>query len=224
MSIRNLMEDVVIDIVSEIISNDKDLSVKRIQKDDIVAYVLNRLQPKYVTSERGVIHGMLDRKYVTQQKSDILFLIYEAIGVIKGRRGSQSDGIAGPSPSASILPHIMGEVLEETTFTIVPDIEVTLLYGNKKAPMVDRGWINPYVTNRATRGYYHFWPAYIESSMAGSKSHSFTLSFSHPRLEAREVEFSVEAIAGDGQKGSKILPIVLLKVRDGVNPDFLYDS
>ncbi|HOO70154.1 MAG TPA: late competence development ComFB family protein [Spirochaetota bacterium] len=224
MTIRNLMEDVVIDMVNEIVNNDKDLSLKETKKDDIMAYVLNRIPQKYVTSERGIIHGMLDAKYVTQQKSDILFLIYEAISVIKNRRGSQSDGDTGQSKGISTLPHVMGEVLEETTFSIIPDVEVTLLYKNKKAPMIDEGWKNPYTTNRATRGYYHFWPAVLGAKKGRGEAHAFTLKFSHPKFEDKEVEVSIDMLGGDEVSGSRLLPIVLLKAKSGVDIDFLYNG
>ena len=223
MSIKNLMEDIVTEVVNEIIRNDKDLQIKKTMKDDVIAYVLNRVGTKYVTSERGVIHGLLERKFTAQQKSDILFLVYEAIGVIKNRRESQTGGETGIQAGLGAFPHILGEVLEETTFSIIPGVEVTLLDGGKKAAMVDDGWKNPCITHKATRGYYHFWPALPQEKKGKAKSHSFTLRFSHPKFEEKDVAVDLETLSRDEVTGSKVLPIVLLNVKPGVDLDFLYD-
>jgi len=223
MSIKNLMEEIVADVVSEIVRNDKDLQIKKTSKDDIVAYVLNRVEPKYVTSERGVIHGMLDRKFIAQQRSDILFLVYEAVGVIKNRRESQSGGETGIQAGISAFPHILGEVLEETTFSIIPNVEVTLLYNGNKAEMIDGSWKNPCLTHRATKGYYHFWPTLPQEKRGKAKTHTFTMRFSHPKFVEKEVPVDIETLSHDEATGSRVLPIVLLSVKEGVDLDFLYD-
>jgi len=151
MAVKNLMEDIVSSVVKEVLKKDTDAAKSDIEEQDIVAYVLNRVPPRYITSERGIIHGKLESRFKFQQRTDILFLIHEAIQNIKTRREASSHtDYDGMEKMQNILPHIMGEVLEETTFSIVSDIEVSLLMNGKPVPMLDEGWSNPFITNKAT--------------------------------------------------------------------------
>lgn len=224
MSYQNLMEDIVGNVVDEVLKNDKDLKPEEYRKDDIVAYVLNRIAPRYVTSERGILHGKLNAKYATQERTDILFCIYEAIEVIKSRRSTMAGDVVGSKSceDAGRLAHIVGEVLEETTMVIVPDVEISLLYGERVAEMIDEGWKNPYKTTRATKGYYHFWPVYHGAEKMAGKKIPFTLVFRHPKFKEKRVDIEIDLLTEPNIAKSHIVPIVLLSANDGVDLDFLY--
>jgi len=217
------MEDVVSSVVEEVLRNDGDLKDLTVNRDDIIAYTLNRIPPKYITSERGILHGKLDAKFETQQKTDILFSVYEAIGVIKNGRNT---GVARDSRvdggSDRRLPHFVGEVLEETTLSMVPDVEVSILYKGKLMEMIDSDWKNPYKTNRATRGYYHFWPKFDEGTLKKGDKIEFTLLFKHPKFMEKSAEVEIEALAKPDI--SFKAPIVLIQAKEGVNLDFLYED
>ena len=123
MSVKNLMEDVVKSTIDELLKEEKYFEGASKYKQDIAAYVLNRIPPKYVTSERGILHGRLEAKFLFQQRTDVIFLIHEALNVIKGRRDMPSSGIQDSIESKHLFfPHIIGEVLEETTFSVVSDV------------------------------------------------------------------------------------------------------
>jgi hypothetical protein len=78
------MEDVVSSVVGELLAKQKEeLPHADMYWDDIIAYVLNRIPPKYITSERGILHDRIDALSAVQQRSDILFLAHEAIVVIR---------------------------------------------------------------------------------------------------------------------------------------------
>ncbi len=224
MSYKNLMEDIVGNVVEEVLKNDKDLNPDEFSKDDITAYVLNRIPPRYVTSERGMLHGKLNTRYATQERTDILFGIYEAIEVIKSRRSNTVSGtITGTFDSEMRqFAHIVGEVLEETTMVMIPDVEVSLLFKDRVAEMIDEGWRNPYQTHRATRGYYHFWPRYADEDMAGKKKVPFSLVFRHPKFEEKKVNIEIDLFDEQNMARSHIVPIVLLNAKEGVDLDFLY--
>lgn len=223
MAIRNMMESIVSEVVDEIIHNDKDVSLDNAGREDVIAYVLNRIPSRYVTSERGVIHNALENRYTPQKRADILVLIYDAFKVIKSRRETEVSG-SGKPVHVSQFPHVMGEVLEESTFSVVPDVTVTLLYNEKKASMVDSDWKNPYATHRATKGYYHFWPEYSETEMGKSKAHKFILKLSHPKFEEKIVELELGLLSNSETEKLKMVPIVLLKAKEGVDLSFLYDE
>ncbi len=114
------MEDIVTSVVREVLKKDKDLPKAEIYEQDIIAYVLNRVPARYITSERGIIHGKLESRFKFQQRTDILFLIQEAIQNIQSRRASSPSSVEELAGRERMLPHIMGEVLEETTFSIIP--------------------------------------------------------------------------------------------------------
>jgi hypothetical protein len=223
MAIKNIMEDIVNNIVEEIFRVDESIDEKKVSRDDVLAYVLNRTTPKYVTSERGILHGKLDEKYITQQKTDILFLIYEAIEIITSRRSSVLRSKKDDAKPLKCLPHIIGEVLEETTFSVVPDVEVTLYYKGEPLPMITPEWANPYMTNRATKGYFHFWPEYLEEKCKGKSAVTLEVRFRHPKFKEKTVEIEVDCHSKDNFEKSHLMQIVLLQVVDGIDLNFLYE-
>jgi competence protein ComFB len=222
MTIKNLMMDIVTSAVHEVMKNDRSVKDSGANDDDIVAYVLNRVPPKYITSERGILHGALDAKYMVQQRMDVLTLIYDAVNEIKRRRSSKVIIKEGGETDKLLLPHIIGTVLEETTMAIIPDVEVTLLFKGKTAEMMYDEWENPYTSYKATMGYYHFWPKYNKKSM-GDKP-TFTLQFRHPKFIDMTVEAALDLLGKDDAGKSHVVPIVLLTAREGVSLDFLYEE
>ena len=193
MDYFNLMEVIVSDMVDQVLEKNSSLKGEGFTRSDIIAYTLNRVPARYVTGERGVMHSRIDTRLKFQQHSDLLFLIYEAVEIFTKRRGADSDqNIEDQGWLSGIIPHIMGEVLEESTLSIVPDIRISLLYNNAPVSMVDSNWENPYITRNATRGYYHFWP-YINGDSEGiADSVKFTIIFEHPDFEERKIDIEVD--------------------------------
>lgn len=225
MAIRNIMEDLVTSVVHEVLSKEQGVEHLEIYFDDIVAYVLNRISPRYVTSERGILHDRIDFTRSAQQKSDILFLAHEALGYVKSRRSSHVPPTkSAGGEGARFFPHLLGEVLEETTFGPVSGIEVALLYKGKLAPMIESQWPNPYRTVKATRGFYHFWPKFLEGEMNDAGPVEFLLRFTHPSLEDAEVGLSLRVAGSFNLGNSHVLPITLMKTKEGVNASAIFDE
>jgi competence protein ComFB len=225
MGFFNLIEMIVQDIVDEVLSRDEKFKSIKYHRDDIIAYVLNRVQPRYVTGERGIIHTRIDPTLKYQQHSDILFLIYEAIELFSKRRTTEIDEKKASSEKfAGLMPHIIGEVLEESTLSIIPDLKVTLLYKDAPAAMMDSGWNNPYITKKATRGYYHFWPGYISEKMGSSDSIDFKISFEHPKFQSFTMAVKSKVNREKEMGCTQAIPMILLKLKDGVSSDFLTED
>ena len=223
MSIKNLMEDVVHSTIEELLKEEKYFSGADKFKQDIEAYVLNRIPPKYITSERGILHGKLEARFLFQQKSDIIFLVHEALGVIKGRRETPSSGIQDSLTARHLFfPHILGEVLEETTFSVIQDVEVTLLFQGAPAKMIDTSWANPYCTNKGTLGYYHFWPDVNPDIMDVLDDVPFTIRFHHPKFHQKDIEISVPVLKDARITQSRPVPLALLELHEGEDISFLY--
>ena len=223
MAVKNLMEDIVTSVVREVLKKDKDIPKAEIYEQDIIAYVLNRVPARYITSERGIIHGKLESRFKFQQRTDILFLIQEAIQNIQSRRASSPSSVEELAGRERMLPHIMGEVLEETTFSIIPGVEVTLLYKGKPAAMIDESWTNPYTTNKATKGYFHFWPEFAAKAMDEKKDIPFTITFTHPKFTGKQLELSLRGPESTNLYESRIIPITLMQIKEGVDISFLYE-
>jgi len=225
MEFFNLIEAIVKDIVDEVIKKDESLHNLKIHRNDIIAYILNRVPPRYVTGERGIIHTRIDPRLKFQQHTDILFLTYEAIELFSKRRESEVDENGQSAEKVTgILPHLIGEALEETTLSVIPDLKITLLYNDEPAHMMDSGWKNPYHGTKATRGYFHFWPKYIEKEMKDASEIEFRVKFEHPKFDPRTVKLTVKPGIKNNLGSTQPIPLVLMKIRDGVTADFLKED
>ena len=218
----NLVEMIVEDTVDEVLAKDKDSKNINFHRSDIIAYVLNRVPPRYVTGERGIIHARIDPMLKYQEQTDILFLTYEAIKLFSERRSTDKEVTDVTMENLSgLMPYLMGEILEESTLGIIPNIEVTLLYNNKPVEMMDMGWKNPYIATTATRGYYHFWPKYVESEMGKKDQVEFTLKFAHEKVEPHSIQVITKINKNSNLEKMQSIPLVLLKLKKGVAADFL---
>lgn len=216
MPATNLMQDIVINILDEVLKKEGNREISAHHRNDIIAYVLNRVPPRYVTSERGLLYGALDAKYKVQEQVDILMLIYEAINKILDNKGPGDDRTQSPHlEKTSLLPHIIGQVLEESTLAIIPDVEVSLMFGNAKADMVDADWENPYITSAATKGRFHFWPKYTPGKMGKGPRVPFTLRFRHQHFIETTVDVSLDVLQKSDFGRSQFIPIVLMKSNTG---------
>ncbi len=219
MAFKNLMEDIVTAVVDEVLmKEDKDSLEYKPDKQDIITYVLNRMPPKYYTSERGILHGTLEAKFTFQQKADILFFTHEAIKIIQSRRRSEIEPKDVTDESKIYcLPHIIGEALEETTFSVIPDVKVTLLHQGKPAKMVDTTWKNPYITSKSTEGYYHFWPEFSEEQMKKNDEILFTIAFEHPKINEISIDLKIKVLDTCNMYKSHVMSIILLQAMEGVD-------
>ncbi|MCL1833758.1 MAG: late competence development ComFB family protein, partial [Leptospirales bacterium] len=124
MKLFNLVELVVEDTVDEVLAKEKDAKNIKYHRSDIIAYVLNRVPPRYVTGERGIIHARIDPMLKYQEQTDILFLTYEAIKIFSERRSTDAEFVEVKIEDFSaFMPHLMGDILEESSLSIIPDVE-----------------------------------------------------------------------------------------------------
>ncbi|MBN2159035.1 MAG: late competence development ComFB family protein [Spirochaetes bacterium] len=214
MPVTNLMQDIVINTLDEVLKKEENKKITDNARADIIAYVLNRVPPKYVTSERGLLYGTLDSHYQVQQRVDILLLIYEAIEIILNRREPPDSVKEIVIPEkATYLPHIVGQVLEESTLSVIADVEVTLLYDGKQAAMEDPSWKNPYTTNLTSKGHFHFWPKYDEKKIGKGPQVNFTIRFRHPDCPEQSIIIAVDIIKSADFGKTHFIPTVLLKAQ-----------
>ncbi len=216
----NIMEDRIKAAVNEILELREDRFNLVKYTDDIIAYVLNRVPPRYITSERGFVHNEIDYSMNTQLQADIRFCVNDAIRTLSQRR--EPDQHSGLSVEKILgkhyyFPYIVGEVLEESTFSVIPDVEVQLIYNDFPVPMIDPGWSNPYYTSKSTKGFFLFWPDYLTGEMSPSADNIFKLIFRHRKFYKKELSFPLRALDKFNYNKSHIVPLALLTLQVGEN-------
>lgn len=181
MKIFNVMEDLVMETVNEIFeergSSGFPLADCEQCRLDVACFALNRLQPEYLISGRGVVHVENELRENFQKRADIVALVNEGIGTISRTRrpyyndpGSQQSDSTQPEKGAYFnFPAILGTILNGKTFEPVENINVVLLKGENPVEMMDRSWQNPYFIVRSTRGSFSFWPKPVKAARRGEK-------------------------------------------------------
>jgi len=213
MFIKNLKEDLVLRVLEDVLKDVKDVCRCSICIEDIVAYVLNRTKPFYITSGRGILHLESDLKVDIQDKADIYALVLQAINIIKDRRKSHLHSF--PQNGIEFLkqeefettdyfylnfPYVLGRVLDYVTLKPKDGVKVELyIYDEEKkryvlAPMKEISWSNPYIVPAKLAGYYSFWPKEIKAR--DQKNHSKeTVNFKIGVNDEYEEEFTIEVFS-----------------------------
>ncbi|MFW6368947.1 MAG: late competence development ComFB family protein, partial [Spirochaetota bacterium] len=199
MEIHNLAEDEVSRLIHRICDEEEEAgefgyctSVEC--RVDAVCYVLNRTQPRYVSSARGMSHVVSEQEQNTQAHIDLVALAHEALSRISSVRRSYYDVETTPrtdtGPGQQEFPIITGRLLIATTFQPVANTTITLYRGSTIAPMVDHRWENPYEITPNTSGQYSFWP-HAPEDVAEHDEVEFLLAVDDPRFEEFRKYFTV---------------------------------
>lgn len=149
---------------------------------DTVCYVLNRIKPRYIVSERGVLHNSMDLNDI-QFKADMNKVALEGIRLINGsqrkyHKTKTSNEIATKAVSPNFnFPLLIGQVFDGTTFEPLEGVKITIKENNECVEMFDSTWSNPAETYKATNGAYSFWPKPVEGIEGETKDFSFVLEF-----------------------------------------------
>ncbi len=194
MKPHNLMEELVINTVDDIFSNDDYLNKTGCpnceqSKIDVTCYVLNRIPPLYTTSSRGLAH--LDKSYIVKPQStaDITALVNEGIKqvALHQRPDGDSSGQELPEPPMFNFPIIKGQVFDGKTFAPFSGGSITLKSDNGRVRMRGSRWATPCTLIEDTESRFLFWPMPVKADVTG---------------EARVFSFSIE-IEADGYKPVK---------------------
>lgn len=197
MQLKNYQEDIVLKAIDIALEERPELQSDSAVVNDVAAYVLNRLPPRYIMSERGFTR--LAAEHLDENSSSlgsmigILVLVNQGIDLVMRRRRPLSDEGGRPisveeqlSPVHN-LPQIFGKVVDEVSGAAVHGASVRLSIDGRTATPAEPGWPNPFVTQRSTNGYYSFWPAPVRDN---SEIQTFTLSLDvdHPEYQPARIE------------------------------------
>jgi competence protein ComFB len=180
MIIHNMMEDIVIEMVKNIFSDERKSTDRKFCtcsqcELDVICFVLNNISPKYVISGRGL--ARLESNYLEQKQkeADLVSLIHMGIKTVSGAKrphflhNSEEHPDLITANAYFNIPTITGRVFNTTKFEPAADVTVSLLYNGEPLKMLNPNWQNPQKLVTNTQGAFSFWPRPVEAKKEGLK-------------------------------------------------------
>lgn len=208
MNIHNQVQDLVVELVDEIFDEEKatkkrSFCVCRQCRLDVSCYVLNRVEPRYVVSERGVAHTEAEYTQKIQQTADIVALIHEGIERVSSAKRpffshSPDDDFYPQANAVFNFPMVKGRLFNGNNFEPVNEIDVYLRSDEELVEMVDPNWQNPCHIYGAGSGAFFFLPAPVEADEAGEeRTFKFEILIDDHRFDPLHHFFSLESVASE---------------------------
>ncbi len=207
IELKNTVESIVEDTLSELLKSRNDICKCPKCLLDMKAYALNRLPPKYIVSERGLIHAELDCYKDMQFNADVINIIFESIETIssKIRPGFEHlKSLTAPDKLENHTPdhyfnfsHIMGFVYINDKLDFTDNIKISLWDSKLKSlvEMMDESWKNPVLSMNTTMGLYAFWPKAIKSGKNTPETSFFEFNLLFEKdgfiTEKKNIQFKV---------------------------------
>ncbi len=198
MRLKNYNEDLVLETAKIVLKDRPDIHPTRSFLLDVAAYALNRIPPKYITSDRGFTREFMqsaggngDEGHALLNVIELITLVNHAVDVVARRRRAPGRSRASRPRTAATaekpgrltyfynMPHIFGRVVDAESGTPVIEAEATLWINERLSVPAETGWHNPYTTNEQTRGYFSFWPQ-VESGEEESRRVEVRIGLQHP--------------------------------------------
>lgn len=202
MILKNYQEDIVLNAVHIALEDYEDLAVDEFLINDIAAYVLNRLPPLYIMSDRGFLRlASLQMINGSSQKSvdyaiRLMLLVNRGIEIVRSRRKRftceypDQDTPESDGGYIHYFPQIIGKVTTRSTTGEVNGTSVLLKVDDLQAEPEEPGWMNPYSVNEKTDGLFCFWPRHL-SSRSVSRKYRLTIEVTRNENEPIAVSKSV---------------------------------
>ncbi len=201
MQLKNYQEDVVSHVIDVALEQYPELRSDITFVNDVAAYVLNRVPPKYIMSERGFtrfasLHFLNDNNGADRSILNLLELmaiVNSGIEVVKERRKTVVPAGSHPFYESTVpdiknieylhnFPQFIGRLKDRDSKKPATNACVTMYIDGLKAYPAEPGWINPYYTNTLTKGVYSFWPQALKNT-AKSKRSKITITIDHENYE-----------------------------------------
>ncbi len=235
MHLKNYNEDLVLNTVKIVLKDRPDVKATRSFVLDVAAYALNRIPPKYITSERGFTRELI--RSAAGENGDglvnvieLITLINRAVDVVAGRRHAvavtprrrpepqvQEDGTLRITYFYN-MPHVFGRLVSARDGRPVISADATLFVNNALSVPAEPGWHNPYRTNEQTKGYFSFWPQ-AEMGSEDSLRVELSLGVDHRQFKPFTVRKTLkvpgEFFVHDYIRGDKLLDFGTLALDPG---------
>ncbi len=230
MRLKNYNEDLVLETVKIVLRDRPDIRPTRAFILDVAAYALNRIPPKYITSERGFTRQLLNAVDGNGDSGErlidiieLITLVNRAVDVVARRRHESAPRRAAAQPRRPELeaaplrltyfynmPHIFGRVVDAESGKPLISAEATLWINDRVSVPAESGWHNPCTTNEQTRGYFSFWPQ-VETGESDSMRVEMRIGFAHeghrPFTLRKTVKVPGELFVHDYIRSDKLLDL-----------------
>lgn len=179
---------------------------------DTICYVLNRVQPKYVVSGRGMTYANLALN--GQMKADIDAMIIDGIRVVNAAKRPyhhqrKLHDTAANTP-AFTFPVFMGAVYDGHSFEPLSGVSIELSADGKLVPMEDASWENPTLTYKPAKGSFTFKPASIPAEKEGeTREFNFTITIRSADYQPLIYSFTIPLTSSKEEA-----PFISLKLQD----------
>jgi competence protein ComFB len=206
MDIHNASEDIVFNTVQKIF---EEIEKKGNQdkyclcdqcRTDTICFTLNRVEPHYIVSNRGLTRIDPTSIKSQQMEADITMLIYKGLRLVNHnqRPTSPHDGSNGQTNKANNplfdIPTIAGRIFNGISFEPIVGIEVALYCEGELIQMRNNNWQNPFSMIASTPGAYSFWPAPIIAETPDiTKEFNFSLRIKSADYEPLNHFFNISA-------------------------------
>ena len=210
MELKNYQEDVVLHIIYLVLKDRPKVKADEDFINDVAAFTLNRIKPRYIMSERGFYRFAKDYHLEGEGKFNdnlrdliqIVSVVNNAIDIVHERRKNNeknknyiehSPEFAPPLTEMMVwhnFPHIIGKVADMEDNKPIENVKVTFYLNGKKVKAADRGWSNPCHTSVSTEGYYNFWPKSLQHHIENLDS-EVKIKFSHNKYKLHEITKTV---------------------------------
>jgi hypothetical protein len=217
MKVKNYQEDLVLRTINLVLEDRQDIPQNKTLVQDVAAYTLNRITPKYIMSERGFTrlasefwsngsNGETAENLI--ELVELVLLVNRGINVVKSRRKTgllKKKTLAETRAIGEVetigywhnFPHFIGKAVDGISKKPVYEVRATFYINGEKAHPAEDSWQNPYFTNEGSKGFYSFWPEprmYEEEQ----KEFNITVTLEHPDYETATQEMTLST-QGDFQ-------------------------
>lgn len=209
MDIINTNKEIVLKIVQSIFheiqngKNPENFCCCEQCRLDTICYTLNRIEPHYVVSNRGIMHGEQGAIRQQQIKADITNMAYNGLRTVNHnqRRTAPHDESVFLTKKlvnkpVFDLPAIIGRVFDGKSFSPILDIQIELWHGSELVEMRNHNWQNPYTMFHRTPGTFTFWPApVIAEGPDINRVFKYSIKINAPNYEHLTHFFSIPAVS-----------------------------
>jgi competence protein ComFB len=207
MEIHNISEDIVLTTVQTIFNslqekgNAENLCLCNQCKLDTICYVLSRIEPHYIVSNRGISRIEQDWANRQQKEADVAALVYKGMRQVNHNLRptslhDQTETDKVSSDPAFDIPTVIGRLFDGNTFSPLVGVSVELRCGSEIAPMRNSNWQNPFTLCEHTPGSYSFWPAPIPAeALDVHKVIAYSLKVESPQYETLIHYFKIPSVS-----------------------------
>jgi competence protein ComFB len=203
MDVHNTSEDVVFKVINEICdaleqgNNSLGICTCNQCRLNTACFVLNRIAPHYIISNRGAARVNKETIEWQQQEADIITLVHEGIKRVNHNRRPDSTHTDSGAEDQVVnkpvfnLPTIVGRLFNGINFEPMADI-IIKLYEDGKLTKMKENWQNPYALVKNLEGAFTFWPEPVPAEQENIRRiFTYSIEIEAPGMEGLHHFFQI---------------------------------